>query len=705
MAGILHWDMGDGSIIDSNSFSHKYANTVSTKTIQVYKGTAVGAGDITQINITSDDLVGTLDVSNLINLTNLTAYNNRKLTSIIIPDTSSITYFRVSDCSLSGVIDVSKLSKLSVRFDVANNIKITGILNPSTNELFTDGYFADRCDLTGVLDLRPIRNLGGSSNAYLSLYYNRKLTQILLPDSSQLFGTFYINDCSLSGTLDLSALTGLGGSFRVENNINLTKIINPTNSRPFTNYTAQNCKLTGTIDLTTLTGLGGAINLTDNPLLNYVLNPTTTQNFTQYAVGGTSSIKKGGLIGTLDISSLSGLGGVIAIEYCPSLNYIKFPTSTNTITVFSLSSDNLTGTLDVSGLSGLGGIFYVRQNRNLNYALFPYSTQYFRDFYMDDCNLFTLDLSGLVNLGSNLTGQSGRFILSGNNNLQQLKLPTTLNANFYLVNCTSCSLDTQSIDELLTKFYNRWNNVLPTYHGNIFISQNLNSPPTDGSSNENISKIKNIFDNSTAWDVSILINYGPTELLKFDGSVFLKSNTSLAPPSASDYRISFDCYMDTSTGIGTGTSVMVVLGGTNNMAVRFISDTSIQYYYGSTVKQCPIFLPKQKNHIDFYYNGASAAGDVSLYVNGVIQSKVNAGTGSSGGTTWIGGWDSVSWTNVHNFTLWNLDLNGEHFYKGEPSGNTPTAWEDTVGTVDLSLMYPAGIPPSKRYAVLGQFTT
>lgn len=52
--------------------------------------------------------------------------------------------------------------------------------------------------------------------------------------------------------------------------------------------------------------------------------------------------------------------------------------------------------------------------------------------------------------------------------------------------------------------------------------------------------------------------------------------------------------------------------------------------------------------------------------------------------------------------MWNLDLNGEHFYKGDPSGNIETAWKDTIGTIDLSLIYPDGKPPSKRYAVVGQ---
>jgi len=332
-----------------------------------------------------------------------------------------------------------------------------------------------------------------------------------------------------------------------------------------------------------------------------------------------------------------------------------------------IDNDKIVGVLDLSTLSNLGGVFDANTNPDLMQIKNPISSQIY-----------------------------------GNKNLQTIIFPTTLNRHFFQINCVSCSLDTTTVDNILDKLATRWNQVLPNYTTAIWLDKYRNSPPTDGSSNANIAKILNIFSSSTAYDVSVLINYGPTQLLKFDGSVFLKSNTSLAPPSASDYRISFDCYMDTSTNIGTGTSVMIVLGGTNNMGVRFISDTSIQYYYGSTVKQCPIFLPNQKNHIDFYYNGASAAGDVSLYINGAIQSKVNAGTGSSRGSTWIGGWDSVSWTNIKNFTLWNLDLNGEHFYKGDPSGNIETAWKDTIGTIDLSLIYPDGKPPSKRYAVVGQ---
>ena len=276
MAGILNWEFGDPSPNENtNSPVHKYANTVANKTVKVWKGSALGAGNITQIQMESDDIVGILDISSLSNLGgSLQLDHNPVLTKVINPVSSQVfsNYWVYVDLgapsALAGTMDLSGLSKLGGQIFLQNNSNLTNIINPSSSQLIT-AYAVSACNLS-TFDASKLTGLGGAF--YISS--NPNLTSIKNPDSSQAFSAYEAYSCNLTGTLDVSGLTGLGGSFRVETNPLLTKILNPISSTTFNTYHAHNCDLTGTLDVSGLTGLGGYFAVDTNPKLFQILNPS-----------------------------------------------------------------------------------------------------------------------------------------------------------------------------------------------------------------------------------------------------------------------------------------------------------------------------------------------------------------------------------------------------------------------------------------------
>ena len=278
-SGILNWNLGDASTsVDGNAFSHTYAGG-GNKTVKVYQGTTDGSTDVDTINMPSDDLVGTLDVSGLTGLGGaFYVYGNSNLTSILNPTSSeTFSYYYAYNCDLTGVLDCSGLTGLGGNFRVNSNPNLTSILNPDSSQAFTY-YYAYECDLTGVLDVSGLTGLGGS----FQVRNNGNLTQILNPESSEVFTGYAAYGCDLTGVLDVSGLSGLGGTFSANNNSNLTSILNPTSSEIFSVYYANNCDLTGVLDVSGLTNLGGIFYAQNNSNLEDILLPTISQQFTLF---------------------------------------------------------------------------------------------------------------------------------------------------------------------------------------------------------------------------------------------------------------------------------------------------------------------------------------------------------------------------------------------------------------------------------------
>ncbi|MBW2731126.1 MAG: hypothetical protein JRH20_01965, partial [Deltaproteobacteria bacterium] len=101
----LRWELGDGTVVDSNTVSHVYSQT-GTKTVHVLS--ADGPAGITQLHVSGDVLTESipLELGQLTNLTRLSLDSNR-LSGNIPPELgqlTSLTQLHLFSNSLSGSI-------------------------------------------------------------------------------------------------------------------------------------------------------------------------------------------------------------------------------------------------------------------------------------------------------------------------------------------------------------------------------------------------------------------------------------------------------------------------------------------------------------------------------------------------------------------------------------------------------------------------
>ena len=276
--GILNWDLGDGSIVNDNVISHDYANP-GNKTVKVNKGTTSGAGAITTIDMYDDKLVGTLDISSLINLNFIEAGNNINLTEIKNPISSTIfTGYRVDYAGITGILDLSGLSGLGGTIDVWGNAAMTEIKNPTSSQTIIS-YSAQQCGLIGTFDASGLTGL----SVHFDLLSCPSLNKVIMPNVSSMFNYFVIAYCDLTGTLDVSALTGLSDVFSVSNNANLTDILLPTFADAVSFFEARNCSL----NTTTVNDIFAKFNT------YYTANPPDVSSWI-WVDGGTNASPAGG---------------------------------------------------------------------------------------------------------------------------------------------------------------------------------------------------------------------------------------------------------------------------------------------------------------------------------------------------------------------------------------------------------------------------
>jgi len=524
--GTLRWDLGDGSIVNANTFDHTYT-ILGNKNVKLYEGTTTG---VTGINLFGDDLVGEIDISDFLLATSISLYNNPKLTNVQLPTTSTnVNTVYLMDCDLTGTIDASGMTGLGGSFRVDGNSNLTKLLLPETSNSFVQ-IILYNSDLTGELDLSPLSNLSGSILAYS----NSNLTSLKLPDSPGNVTTFSFSRCDLTGTIDISAFTQIT-QINFEQNHNLTEVINPTTSSAITQYVVSDCSLSS-VDISGLSNVGGVMYFNDNDGLTEIINPVSSATITTYNAYYCD------LTGTLDVSGLTGLGGTFQAHNNANLTSVLLPTSSNSFSAFRLDSCNLTETLDASGLTNLGGNFQIQHNANLANILFPISSTIFTAFYTNDCGLTnTLDLSDLTGLGGtvymgdntsleqilfpdssqnityfnitncDLTGDldiSGlsnvypTLLMGQNSNLSSITFPSTFTGAIVTLTISDCSLNQTTVDSVLSKLDTYFDSNEPTNSLNVSLNGGTNMPPTDGSSNSNITHLESIF--STAGETLII---------------------------------------------------------------------------------------------------------------------------------------------------------------------------------------------------------
>lgn len=647
MAGILNWDLGDASNnVNSNSFSHTYS-TAGNKTVNVYKGTATDASSIIGIDMNADNLVGTLNISNLHALSTLNVNTNASLNTITNPVSSiDVSLYYAYSCNLLGTLDVSGLTHLGGDFQVQSNTNMSGIRNPVSSKIFTK---------------------------------------------------YYIDHCNINPTLDISGLTGLKGDIRLNNNANLKFILNPDSSQAITGYAANNCDLTGTLDLRSFNRLGGNISLGTNAHLNAVLNPSSGINL------GTYDVHNCGLVGTLDVS---GFGGGIQNFYCfgnPSLNTIINPSTADINShLYDAHGCGLTGTLDWSGIKNFYGSFIVYNNPNLIGIQNPSSYQNISQYWAFDCSLNgTLDVSGF-------TGLSGNFQIQNNRTLTNLLLPNSFTkGGFTIFQINNCSLNTASIDAAFQKLSGVWDASVPSANTIINATGGGNSYLTDGSDNRYLCRIQNAFDGSSAFGYTINVIPEPYPNTA-DGSVnviYFNNNAYVdfaRHPDVSGYQgpISFRCYLDVSNYTSNETLIYHqtsgAVGDTNNAFIVFMDSSSMCFQFGTVDNSADgrINIAQFVNQKLFIEVEKIQTGGISklgyVKVNGTSQPL------TYNNSTVLGNFNAFVIGAVNNLgsyvlkanrmSIWDVRFPRRgHWKGGYVDASLNSSWVDTIRNVDGSL--------------------
>jgi len=131
--------------------------------------------------------------------------------------------------------------------------------------------------------------------------------------------------------------------------------------------------------------------------------------------------------GNFDWSDLTNVTN-FTLSNSAGLGSITNPTTATVMTNYDVQGSGMT-TLDVSGLTGLGGIFDCNASGNLTSIVVPASTQTFSLFTFYDCDVAFFDLTPLTNL----TEATSVYINLGNNSL------TAAEVNQFLVDLDSMS--------------------------------------------------------------------------------------------------------------------------------------------------------------------------------------------------------------------------------------------------------------------------
>lgn len=150
----VSWDLGNGIIKATNSFSYTFAgDTGTTKTIKLKTNRF---SKIYELQIASDEVVGNLDLSYFSNLGGrFTVVGNTNLTGLTHTySTRDFTIYYAWVCNLTGTLDVSKLYGLGNEFWVQQNPNLTNIINPPSTKVYTK-YYAYDCSLDYV-DFNPL---------------------------------------------------------------------------------------------------------------------------------------------------------------------------------------------------------------------------------------------------------------------------------------------------------------------------------------------------------------------------------------------------------------------------------------------------------------------------------------------------------------------------------------------------------------------
>jgi len=473
--GVASWDMGDGSTINSNTPSKSYADA-TTKTVNVSLGTIPNNDSIKTISGFNSKKLLSIDLSKLERLRgSIQLQGNTELASVLFPTTSqTITELYLNGLALTGVVDISGLP-IAGPIYLMNNAGVTNYILNSNNTGEVTYLDASGCNITGTFDASGIHRFSG----VFSLLNQTNCDSVSFTNTDNL-STNSFTTFNLAGTkirhLDLSHITNFSGTATIGNSL-LTTTIWPTSNKVL-DLDINNAKYV-TLDLTTLTGLR-KLTFDAMSTLTSLSFPITTQVTTWLKVGGSS-------IQMLDISPYSHLAGEIYIWNNTLMDSIKTGTSSENINVFNLLNlKNTFKTVDLSGYPGLGGSLSVAGCTGVNLVILPTSSRNFTSVIiigtaLDSIN--TTSLSGAIN-SLNMSSNASLNIFRGFNWIRT----TTTTVNFQY-----CSLDVESIDNILAALNAYFSANAPTTNLTLTLNGGTNAAPTGGNDNTDAVNLQAVF--------------------------------------------------------------------------------------------------------------------------------------------------------------------------------------------------------------------
>lgn len=457
--GQYSYDLGDGSVmVGEKSVSHTYLTT-AIRTVKIYgKGTC----KIQNIDLTSDNLVGTVDFSNMPFNADTGSWSfylntNAGVVSVLFP-TSPIGVcggFSLTGCTAYiGIMDARIVTALVASssgssIQVAGNTTIQGILfAPVITGLINQLNLYNNSNMTEPIDVSMFKSFVASGGT-ISVYGNTKTPSITLP-SSILAGnlsSISLGSNSAITTLDISGLNVLSNicQLYLDNNINLVTLTLPTSITGkltvFSMY--NNPKYVGTLNLSvfgtgTGGGLSGTLNLYGNTLMTQlILSPLSIGPYT------TIDLHSSGFAGEVDLSMVGfSSNGTLDVSRLPAMTSLKLPATTmvGNLVYFSAYSTGLIGNLDLTkvnfGTSGSNINIYL--NPNLTGISFSPTMV----GMVTTLNLYSNNLSGTLDISmiKTFVSTGATIDIHGNANLTGITTPsvatTGVIAALYLYGCS-----------------------------------------------------------------------------------------------------------------------------------------------------------------------------------------------------------------------------------------------------------------------------
>lgn len=463
---IWKWNLGDGTILKTNSVSHNYDDS-TLKTVRAFYPSSQ-IPKLTALGFDTSDVVGEVDLSMFTEIEELIlmAGNNPEFTGFIFNSGligSLLLYFVVNN-GITGTLDLSMFTELSENYPLDSShfqnviyiaeFGVTEILFPGSGGI--TGGLQQLAITSGVSDL----NLSCFEEIQLFQCFiqnNSSLTEILFaPTITGSLYMLYIKGNGLTGTLDLSMFTEIEEwqelypqiEIQVTNNPNLTEIIfAPAITGDYIrNLYLNDNNLTGTLDVSGFTQIRALdFNASNNPNLTEVVFAASITNYTN---AGPYIIN----ISNCDLQTSIDLSGFTISEYGSSLSIILnnnadleeiiFPAYENANTLASLlniSYCNFSGTLDLSSerfsqyivnnnsaLTGItlktNGGFYLFIANDCDLGYIDFSTQYtdypYLDVQLQNNNMTAAEVNHILyDLDGNMTGSNpgGSINIAGTN--------------------------------------------------------------------------------------------------------------------------------------------------------------------------------------------------------------------------------------------------------------------------------------------------